>query len=150
MLICRPTWNADNDTDDDTPSPRRRYGQEGRSNGEWGQRRPSGQSGSYRSQRPEAPQRPAPRIVPVTPDPSTMRSIGSRKVSNSEYNSSHDLSVQSKYSIGMTVEHAKFGRGQIINIEEMPSDIKITVIFADPTCGKKSLLSKYANLKIID
>ena len=140
----------DNDTDDDTPSPRRRYGQEGRSNEEWGQRRPSGQSGSYRSQRSEAPQRPAPRIVPVTPDPSTMRSMGSRKVTTSEPNTTQGSAVQSRYSIGMTVEHSKFGRGEIINIEEMPSDIKITVIFADPTCGKKSLLSKYANLKIID
>lgn len=48
----------------------------------------------------------------------------------------------------MRVEHAKFGRGEITGVEEMAADVKVTVLFE--SAGRKSLLSRYANLEIID
>lgn len=54
----------------------------------------------------------------------------------------------SRYAVGMRVEHAKFGRGEITGVEEMAADVKVTVLFE--SAGRKSLLSRYANLEIID
>lgn len=51
------------------------------------------------------------------------------------------------YSVGMKVEHAKFGCGDITSIEEFAGDIKITVDFGP--VGKKVLLQKFAKLRII-
>ena len=49
----------------------------------------------------------------------------------------------------MRVAHTKFGQGKITDIENLTSDLKITVVFDDAAIGKKSLLSKYANLTVI-
>lgn len=54
------------------------------------------------------------------------------------------------YVPGTIVEHAKFGRGEVLQVEDMTSDIKITVVFEDDAVGRKSLLNRYANLKIIE
>ena len=49
----------------------------------------------------------------------------------------------------MRVAHAKFGQGTVQAVEEMTADLKVTVQFDDPTAGRKSLLSKYAHLRIL-
>ncbi|MBR2050509.1 MAG: hypothetical protein IJ957_07400, partial [Rikenellaceae bacterium] len=50
---------------------------------------------------------------------------------------------------GMRVEHAKFGTGVVLGVEPSSMDTKITVRFDDPQVGRKSLLAKYAKLRII-
>jgi DNA helicase-2/ATP-dependent DNA helicase PcrA len=48
------------------------------------------------------------------------------------------------YEVGMAVAHAKFGRGAVVEIEQMASDRKITVDF--DSVGRKVLLAKFAKL----
>lgn len=48
---------------------------------------------------------------------------------------------------GMTVEHQKFGTGEVISMEGNFPDLKATVSF--PGHGQKQLLLKYAKLKIV-
>jgi DNA helicase-2/ATP-dependent DNA helicase PcrA len=47
----------------------------------------------------------------------------------------------------MKVEHDRFGKGKILNIEGGPPNTKATIFFNDH--GQKQLLLKYAKLKII-
>ena len=49
---------------------------------------------------------------------------------------------------GVAVEHKNFGRGVVTNVENLGGDVKVTVNFK--LAGKKSLLMKYAKLKIIE
>lgn len=94
-------------------------------------------------------------VAPVQPQ--NLRKMGSRKKTENEdaavpVSAPHPVTAGASggtYRIGMTVEHAKFGRGEITALEDITSDVKITVAFADPSAGKKSLLSRYAKLKII-
>lgn len=48
---------------------------------------------------------------------------------------------------GMEVEHIRFGKGKVINLEGTPPNIKATVFFHSH--GQKQLLLKFAKLKII-
>lgn len=50
-------------------------------------------------------------------------------------------------SVGITVEHDRFGRGRIESLEQAGADVKVTVNFA--TAGAKTLLMKYAKLRIV-
>lgn len=88
---------------------------------------------------------------PVTARPGNLRSMGSRRLHHSDGESTvQEVSQKSPYRTGMRVEHSKFGRGEIINVEEFASDTKITVVFDNAAVGKKSLLGRYANLKIVE
>jgi len=49
---------------------------------------------------------------------------------------------------GMLVEHQRFGRGKVLQMEGTMPDIKATVFFQN--AGKKQLLLKFAKLRIID
>lgn len=49
---------------------------------------------------------------------------------------------------GMQVEHQRFGKGKVINIEGAGANRKATVFF--PAVGQKQLLLKFARLKITD
>lgn len=53
----------------------------------------------------------------------------------------------SKYKIGQTVNHKKFGEGIINDIEPEENDLKLDIIFEK--VGHKRLMAKYANLEII-
>ncbi len=53
----------------------------------------------------------------------------------------------SKIQVGMQVFHERFGPGKVIHLEGTLPDLKATVFFAD--AGQKSLLLKFARLKII-
>ncbi len=50
-----------------------------------------------------------------------------------------------KFKSGDTVSHAKFGRGQVLKVEQTGDDLKITVSF--PGKGMKKLLQSYAKLE---
>ena len=116
----------------------------------YGNRAVSGTGSSGHPERPASPGPRTPHIAAAPPDTRNMKSMGSRRpAQEGETTPKHTVSA-SRYAVGMRVEHAKFGRGEITNIEELASDMKITVIFDDGTAGRKSLLSRYANLKIID
>jgi len=52
-----------------------------------------------------------------------------------------------KIQVGMQVLHERFGPGKVIEVEGILPDIKATVFFTDS--GQKSLLLKFARLKII-
>ena len=49
--------------------------------------------------------------------------------------------------VGDTVQHAKFGKGKVLNIEGNHPNEKATVFF--PSVGQKQLLLKFAKLQII-
>ncbi len=48
---------------------------------------------------------------------------------------------------GMQVEHAKFGKGKVLQLEGNAPDVKATIFF--PSAGQKQLLLKFAKLKLI-
>ena len=50
--------------------------------------------------------------------------------------------------VGMMVEHERFGRGKVLNVEGKLPDLKARVFF--PNAGEKNLLLKFAKLKISD
>ena len=86
-----------------------------------------------------------------------MRSVGSRRVvdnvqaapATSGSNGAGVSQTGVAYAPGMVVEHAKFGRGRILEVEDITTDLKISVMFDDPSVGRKSLLARYAKLKIL-
>lgn len=54
----------------------------------------------------------------------------------------------SKITMGVFVEHQRFGRGQVISIEGRPPENKATILFEDQ--GQKQLLLKFAKLRLVD
>lgn len=88
---------------------------------------------------------------PVT-DPSKFKSMGERKVvqSGEESDAITRPASTADYTVGNRVEHRKFGRGVIEGVEDMGSDIKVTVRFDNAAVGRKSLLAKYANLSMVE
>ena len=68
-------------------------------------------------------------------------------VSATAADKSFDPEVMNKLQTGMEVEHAKFGKGKVINVEGRDSNKKATVFFNG--VGQKQLLLKFAKLKIL-
>lgn len=68
-----------------------------------------------------------------------------KKVTSSGGDSGSD---NENYVVGLKVEHAKFGKGKIVNIEGQFPNRKATVFF--PNVGQKQLLLKFAKLDIIE
>jgi len=60
---------------------------------------------------------------------------------------SFDFDDPSKIKVGMEVEHPRFGRGKVLNLEGDFPNKKATVFFQ--TAGQKQLLLKFAKLRII-
>ncbi len=58
-----------------------------------------------------------------------------------------DLHSASELSEGMRIEHSRFGKGDITEIDRSAADVRITVEF--DTVGVKKLLLKFARFKII-
>lgn len=71
---------------------------------------------------------------------SFLKTVAAKQVSNFDM----DLS---KYKIGQTVNHKKFGEGIINDIEPEENDLKLDIIFEK--VGHKRLMAKYANLEIL-
>ncbi len=60
-----------------------------------------------------------------------------------DFRASDPLDIQT----GMVVEHIRFGKGKVINLDGKPPNIKATVFFHSH--GQKQLLLKFAKLKIL-
>ena len=101
-----------------------------------------GQRGSFGG----GEQRPRPSMVVEPARPSNLRRIsGSGAVAGAPSGGDGAANL----CAGMRVEHAKFGTGVVIGVEPSTSDTKVTVRFDDPAIGKKSLLAKFAKLKVL-
>jgi DNA helicase-2/ATP-dependent DNA helicase PcrA len=61
--------------------------------------------------------------------------------------SEFDGSPPSEIQPGMTVEHQRFGRGKVLQVEGQIPNLKATVFFQN--VGQKQLLLKFARLKIV-
>ena len=81
--------------------------------------------------------------------PRNLRSMGSRRADDETPTPRPAAPASGTFRPGMRVAHAKFGQGTVQAVEEMTADLKVTVQFDDPTAGRKSLLSKYAHLRIL-
>lgn len=78
-----------------------------------------------------------------TPAPTNLRSMGSINSSSDRKGSSEmDLKV------GYNVEHDRFGKGKITGMDGSGQDKKATIFF--PRFGAKTVLLKFANLKVIE
>jgi DNA helicase-2/ATP-dependent DNA helicase PcrA len=68
-----------------------------------------------------------------------------QKSANSRFE--HTENITEQLQVGMEVEHERFGKGKVINIEGKTPDKKAMVFFEG--VGQKQLLLKFAKLKII-
>lgn len=73
----------------------------------------------------------------------TLRSLSSTP--SSSINTSSSTASSGGYTVGDRVEHATFGRGEVIRIEHHNGDQKLTVEFQQH--GQKTLLAKFAKLR---
>lgn len=78
---------------------------------------------------------------PVTPKNLKRVSATTSSASSDGDNQSHLVNV------GMEVEHERFGKGKVIQLEGSNPNTKATVFF--PSVGQKQLLLKFAKLKIL-
>ena len=88
----------------------------------------------------EIPQEPR-RFVKPAP-PRTLRKIPAAGASISSSGSTHGVSV------GQTIEHERFGLGEVIRVEGTGDNCKATVCFRN--VGEKQLLLKFARFKIVN
>ncbi|MGL4956059.1 MAG: ATP-dependent helicase [Bacteroidales bacterium] len=68
------------------------------------------------------------------------------RLSQLSTNSTFEAADVEDMKVGVTVEHERFGRGEIIGIEDVGGDVKVSVDFE--LAGKKNLLLKYAKLRL--
>ena len=78
-----------------------------------------------------------------TPNENTTKSSGVRDESSYLKTQSSIPSI----SEGITVKHAKFGKGKVVKVEGEEPNLKATIFF--PAAGQKQLLLKFAKLEII-
>ena len=125
---------------------RRQHSENSRSSeGGYGARRYGGASGSrYGGYQPKQAAKPQPeRPRPITPaNPASLRKIGSP--SGSAAAAAVPLDAP---KVGDRVIHAKFGPGNVVEVEPLATDLKVTVEFDNPSAGKKTLLNKFAKLQ---
>ncbi len=93
----------------------------------------------YRSYEREKPQY----SQPTRPSNPSLKKIATQPTTATQA----DLPNHSGYEVGEVVEHERFGKGTITNIEAMGGDYKISINF--DMGGEKKILKKYANLKKI-
>lgn len=125
------------------------FGGGGQRNFQRGQGKPSGtsrtfQGGGNKTTRPQtSPTRPATTNGGAVPQ-------GFKKLSNAlpvQAAADFEAADPSQITVGLNVEHQRFGRGQVIAIEGRPPENKATILFE--TQGQKQLLLKFAKLKIV-
>lgn len=102
------------------------------------------QGGSNKTSRPQTgTSRPVPTNGGAVPQ-------GFKKLSNAlpvQAAADFEAADPSQITVGLNVEHQRFGRGQVIAIEGRPPENKATILFE--TQGQKQLLLKFAKLKIV-
>ncbi len=102
--------------------------------GGFGSQKASPAATSPSASRPGASQRPA-----------TQRNLKRMDTANTP--SDHGIQPSGSITAGAQVEHAKFGKGKVLNVEGAAPNEKATVFF--PSIGQKQLLLKFAKLKVI-
>ena len=129
------------------------YGQPARQQMGGSARPQMGQPAQPRPQYPSYQQpRPQPQPRPTVVD-ERFRKVGVRRAVEVESEAAMPATssaVQGAYRVGQKVEHAKFGMGRVAAVEAASGDLKITVDFSNPMVGQKSLLAKFAKLKIVE
>lgn len=106
--------------------------------------------GGERSTAPQRPARPFERrqSEPARPRPSMIiESPQLDKLRRIEHTPASSDAASGGYAEGMRVEHAKFGTGTVLSVEQGAADTKLTVRFDDTRVGNKTLLAKFARLK---
>ena len=88
----------------------------------------------------EIPQEPRPFVKPAPPR--TLRKIPADSSAGVSSGSTHGVSV------GQTIEHERFGLGEIVRVEGTGDNCKATVRFRN--VGEKQLLLKFARFKIVN
>lgn len=91
---------------------------------------------------------PGPAPAAATPTnasiPKNFKPAGKATVTATSDFEGDDLSA---LAVGMQVEHSKFGKGKVLQLEGSQPEVKATIFF--PSSGQKQLLLKFAKLKII-
>ena len=59
----------------------------------------------------------------------------------------HQLSITTNLKVGNTIEHQRFGIGEVLALEGSGENAKATVAFRN--AGQKQLLLKFAKFKVI-
>lgn len=89
-----------------------------------------------------------PWVVKAKPKPPQEKHFKLKKISEIQTATQRfEASDTEDIRIGMTVEHQRFGKGRVMNIEGQGPNKKTTVLFE--TAGQKQLLLQYAKLKIV-
>jgi DNA helicase-2/ATP-dependent DNA helicase PcrA len=137
------------DDDDERGGWGNSFGGGGQRNFQRGQGKASGtsrtfQGSSSKSTRPQTSSaRPATTNGGAVPQ-------GFKKLSNAlpvQAAADFEAADPSQITVGLNVEHQRFGRGQVIAIEGRSPENKATILFE--TQGQKQLLLKFAKLKIV-
>lgn len=79
----------------------------------------------------------------LKPKLTKLAETGNKPINNEDFQTDDPQKIQS----GMTVEHQRFGKGKVLNLEGEFPNTKATVFFVKT--GQKQLLLKFAKLKII-
>ena len=105
----------------------------------------------FRQSNVERP-KPQPAHVPTpAPAPEPARRPNLRRINTpgGSTSAAGEASAGNTYTRGMRVEHRMFGRGTIVDLEQMTNDTKLVVRFDSENVGEKKLLAKFASLKIL-
>lgn len=86
-------------------------------------------------------------LRPLAGNPSDLQRKLSQLREAKKENDNFEYSNPEEIQAGMLVEHQRFGRGKVLQMEGQMPDIQATVFFQN--AGKKQLLLKFAKLKII-
>jgi len=76
-----------------------------------------------------------------------LKKISDSRKKEANNSTSFESSPSDKIKAGVQVEHQRFGKGKVLNVEGKGASRKATVFF--PAVGQKQLLLKFAKLKVI-
>jgi DNA helicase-2/ATP-dependent DNA helicase PcrA len=106
------------------------------------------EEGSFSTPKPRTQQPMIPGLKPGAGSQSDMfRKLNSLREAKKETDA-FEYSNPEEIQAGMIVEHQRFGRGKVLQMEGKIPDIQATVFFQN--AGKKQLLLKFAKLRIIN
>lgn len=92
--------------------------------------------------------KPAPSQKPNTSPPPRAVPRNLKKINPGAGGSSAERTAPVNLTVGNEVEHERFGKGKVIQLEGQSPNTKATVFF--PTVGQKQLLLKFAKLKVLN
>ena len=87
------------------------------------------------------------REIPVDLINSSSRSFSESSYASNKVSSNNPIFKEDKIIRGSIVEHKMFGKGEVVNIEGVGDNAKLTILFVNNVT--KKLIFKYANLKIL-